>query len=91
MAIPGLDPHELAVVLEEQFGLLTRAGLHCAPLAHRAMGTFDAGGSTRASFGITTTDDDVDALASALEEIAKSMNADATRATSAPIPETHSA
>jgi cysteine desulfurase/selenocysteine lyase len=67
-----LDPGELSNILEEQFGVLTRSGLHCAPLAHRAIGTFAEGGTTRASFGPFTSAADVDALADALQRIASS-------------------
>ncbi|HYE02982.1 MAG TPA: aminotransferase class V-fold PLP-dependent enzyme, partial [Phycisphaerales bacterium] len=35
---------ELATILETSFGILGRAGLHCAPLAHRALGTAPPGG-----------------------------------------------
>jgi len=33
----GLDPHELSAILESQFGILTRPGIHCAPLAHQTI------------------------------------------------------
>ena len=45
------SPNELAAVLEDEFGLLTRPGLHCAPGIHRTLGTDLAGGTTRFSFG----------------------------------------
>ncbi len=73
LRIPGLDPHELALVLDSAFGIEVRAGLHCAPLAHRAIGTFE-GGAVRASFGMTSTEDDVDAIVSALASIAQAMS-----------------
>lgn len=68
--VKGLEPAELSGILEEQFGILTRSGLHCAPLAHRAIGTAQAGGTTRASFGPFTTAAEVDALVAALRHIA---------------------
>ncbi len=40
---PGLDNAEAAFQLERDYGVLTRCGLHCAPLAHRTLGTFPAG------------------------------------------------
>jgi cysteine desulfurase family protein len=70
--IDGFEPAELSSILEEQFGVLTRSGLHCAPLAHRAIGTDADGGTTRASFGPFTTPEDVDALAAGLRRIAPS-------------------
>jgi selenocysteine lyase/cysteine desulfurase len=60
-----IDPHELAAVLEGEFGIVTRAGLHCAPDAHRAMGTMDPGaggaprGAVRMSLGHFNTHEDV--------------------------------
>jgi cysteine desulfurase family protein len=49
--IPDVDPHRLSRVLEEDFSILTRSGLHCAPLAHKTFGTAETGGTTRFSFG----------------------------------------
>ncbi len=49
-----LDQAEAAWQLEEQHGIQTRCGLHCAPLAHRTMGTFPEG-TVRFSFGIFNT------------------------------------
>ena len=54
--IEGYDePVMLSDVLEERFGLLTRSGIHCAPLAHKTFGTHGLGGTTRFSFGPFTT------------------------------------
>ena len=53
------DPQTLSDVLEKDFGLLTRSGIHCAPLAHRTIGTDKAGGTTRLSIGHFTTEEDV--------------------------------
>ena len=70
------DPGALADSLENEFGILSRAGLHCAPLAHRTMGTADRGGTTRLSFGPYVTPQDVkyacDALAHLCETAAVS-------------------
>ena len=50
--LDGYDgPTELADALEAEFGILTRAGLHCAPHAHRTVGSHGLGGTTRLSFG----------------------------------------
>ncbi len=68
--IEGFDPQELSALLETQFGILTRSGLHCAPLAHRAIGTFDTGGTTRLSFGPFVTPQQVDHAAGALRQLA---------------------
>lgn len=55
----------LAYELDSRFGIMVRSGLHCAPLAHRTMGTFPEG-TIRFSFGWFNTASDVDAAASAL-------------------------
>jgi selenocysteine lyase/cysteine desulfurase len=49
-SVTGMDPGELALRLDRQHGLMLRVGLHCAPTAHRRLGTFPDG-TLRASFG----------------------------------------
>lgn len=44
------DPAKVAFELAEQYGIQTRVGLHCAPSAHRTLGTFPMG-TVRFSFG----------------------------------------
>jgi cysteine desulfurase family protein len=73
VTIEGLDPHELAGVLEGSYGILTRAGIHCAPAAHAAIGTSALGGTTRLSFGPFVREKDVRFAAGALAEIAATM------------------
>ena len=43
--------NDLSDLLEREYGILTRSGLHCAPGAHATMGTAECGGTTRLSFG----------------------------------------
>ena len=62
---PGLDNAEAAFQLERDYGVLTRCGLHCAPLAHRTLGTFPAG-TGRFSVGPFTRFEDVDYLQAAM-------------------------
>ena len=64
------DQGEAAYSLERDYGILTRSGLHCAPLAHQALGTFPQG-SVRFSFGFFTTTEDVDAALQAISAITK--------------------
>ena len=68
--VEGLDPHELSAILEANYGILTRAGIHCAPLCHEAIGTAAGGGATRFSFGPFLTKQDVSYATDALAEIA---------------------
>jgi cysteine desulfurase family protein len=72
--IDGFDPHELAAVLESNYGILTRPGIHCAPLAHQAIGTTQFGGTTRFSFGPFLCPQDVNYATDALAEIAMSRS-----------------
>jgi cysteine desulfurase/selenocysteine lyase len=64
----GLSPAELATILDERFDIAVRAGLHCAPYAHKHLGTFPQG-IVRFSVGILTTVDDVQQAAAALDDI----------------------
>src|SRR5205823_4494078 len=68
--VDGLDPLKLAEQLEREYGILTRAGLHCAPLAHTHLGTIDSGGTTRLSFGPFLTVLDIKYVADAVAKIA---------------------
>ena len=67
--LPGLSPSEFAAILDERFDIAVRAGLHCAPYAHRHLGTFPEG-FVRLSVGIMTTVEEVRQAASAFNEIA---------------------
>jgi len=67
--LPGLAPAELAAILDESFDIAVRAGLHCAPYAHKHLGTFPEG-LVRFSVGLLTTVEDVRQAAAALDEIA---------------------
>jgi cysteine desulfurase family protein len=70
LSIDGYEPQHMAAILDEHFGIQTRAGLHCAPGAHKCIERFEAGGTVRFSFGPVNTRDDVAATAAALREIA---------------------
>jgi cysteine desulfurase family protein len=72
--IDGLDPHELSAILEANYGILTRPGLHCAPLAHQAIGTAHTGGTTRFSFGPFLCPQDVTFATDALAQIAMTLS-----------------
>lgn len=82
-----LSPQELAMILESSFGVLTRAGLHCAPLAHELMRTADANGQAgggaggvRLSFGPFLTQDDIEHAGRALCSICTEHRAAAVMA-----------
>lgn len=63
------DPQSLSDLLENDFGLLTRSGIHCAPLAHQTIGTDSLGGTTRLSFGPFTTEADVHFTCDSLAQV----------------------
>jgi cysteine desulfurase / selenocysteine lyase len=66
--INGIEPSDTALQLSDRYGIMCRSGLHCAPLAHRTMGTFPRG-TVRFSFGIFNTRKEIDCAIQALEEI----------------------
>ena len=66
VSLPGWEPTEAAAVLDASFGVACRAGLHCAPGAHRRFGTADSGGGVRFSVGPFTASSEIDAAADAV-------------------------
>ena len=68
--LAGWGPGELSAALETDFGVLTRAGVHCAPLAHRTIDTYPTG-TCRFSFGPFTTEAHVRQAAGALVRTAE--------------------
>ena len=67
---PALDNAAVAARLDEEYGIMTRCGLHCAPSAHKALGTFPRG-VVRCSPGHKNTEEEVDELLTALSTITK--------------------
>ncbi|MDO5407779.1 MAG: aminotransferase class V-fold PLP-dependent enzyme [Eubacteriales bacterium] len=64
----AMDPAEAAFELDDRYGIMTRVGLHCAPSAHKTLGTFPTG-TIRFSFGWWNTAAEVDHALKALETI----------------------
>jgi len=67
--IAGASCAEIAQALDERFDIMCRPGLHCAPRAHRALGTFPAG-TVRLSLGPFTTAEEVERTLAAVAELA---------------------
>jgi cysteine desulfurase / selenocysteine lyase len=67
--LPGFAPAETAAILDEQFDIAVRAGLHCAPYAHKHLGTFPDG-TVRLSVGLLTTAEEMREAAAAFDELA---------------------
>lgn len=66
--VAGVSSSEAALALEERFGILCRPGLHCAPAAHRTIGTFPQG-SIRFGFGYFTTEAEISFALEALRSL----------------------
>ncbi len=75
------SPAELATVLETEFGILCRAGLHCAPLVHQMLGTAPphGEGAVRLSLGPFLEGEDVQAAAAAIAATGVSTDERGTR------------
>jgi cysteine desulfurase / selenocysteine lyase len=63
--LPGIHPHDVAQVLD-RYGIAVRAGHHCTMPLHERL---DLAATARASFNVYTTRDDIDRLASGLNEV----------------------
>lgn len=70
--IGSASPYDIAALLDKKYGIMTRAGLHCAPQAHRVLGTVETG-TLRISVGYFNTEEQIDALVSALKEITQEL------------------
>ena len=66
---PDLDNATVSARLDDEFKIMTRCGLHCAPNAHKTLGTFPQG-AVRCSLGHKNTEEEVDAVLSAISIIA---------------------
>ena len=70
LVVPDLDPQTTASLLEAEFSIESRAGLHCAPRMHAALGTLSGGGTVRVSVGPFTTNEEIDAAVQAIRTLA---------------------
>ncbi|RLB00012.1 MAG: cysteine desulfurase [Deltaproteobacteria bacterium] len=68
--IEGISPSDVGYALDRSFNICVRTGLHCAPSAHRTIGSFPQG-TVRFSMGIYNTEDDVEKAIDALTWIAE--------------------
>ena len=67
--IGDYESSEAADELAETYDIATRAGTHCAPRMHRALGTEEQG-AVRFSFGFYNTEQETDAAIRAVQELA---------------------
>ena len=66
--VSGMDPQEVGYRLDQDFGIAVRVGLHCAPSAHRTLGTWPAG-TVRVSPGYFNTVDEIELFLKAMRTI----------------------
>ena len=67
-AVTGHDPAQIGYRLDQEYDIAVRVGLHCAPQAHRTIGTFP-GGTIRVSPGYFNTEQDIEIFLRALRSI----------------------
>jgi cysteine desulfurase family protein len=72
VSLDGWEPVDVAAALDSSFGIAVRAGLHCAPVAHRTLGTFPRG-TVRLSPGLFSTNEDVDRAVTAIWKLARTV------------------
>ncbi|TDX53151.1 aminotransferase class V-fold PLP-dependent enzyme [Orenia marismortui] len=70
--LKGQGAAEVAYRLEDKYSIAVRAGLHCAPLVHKSLGTVEQG-MIRVSFSYFNTKKDVETLLKAIDEILKEI------------------
>jgi len=64
----GRDNAEIASILDRDYGIMTRCGLHCAPTAHKTLQTYPEG-TVRFSFGHFNTFEDIGYAVTAVREV----------------------
>jgi len=70
VSVDGMDSQEVSLLLEKEFGIVTRGGLHCTPLAHQTIGTLEQG-TSRLSPGFFNTEREMEAVITAIAAIAR--------------------
>ncbi|MDR7871398.1 MAG: aminotransferase class V-fold PLP-dependent enzyme [Tissierellaceae bacterium] len=70
--VKDIDSSEISYILDDKYNIAVRPGLHCAPLAHKTIGTLNQG-TVRFSFGMYNTFEEIDYAVKALKEIVKDL------------------
>lgn len=78
ITINGCDTGEVATILDREYNICCRAGLHCSPAAHKQIGTFP-NGTIRLSVSFETTEEEIDKTISAISEIARGIRKNARK------------
>ena len=63
------DPQTISALLDSSFGIQVRAGFHCAPLIHHALGSFELGGTIRISPGVFNTLEEINFVCESIEKL----------------------
>ena len=71
--VAGLRVSDVGLALDEDYGVLTRVGLHCAPTAHKTLGTFPSG-TVRFGLGAVNTAEEVETAVTAVRQLAGAMS-----------------
>ena len=79
MNLDGVDPGDVGVMLDVDYNIATRTGLHCAPLVHTQLGTVERDGGARFSIGAFNTEAEVDTAVAAIADISKWARKRATK------------
>jgi len=75
MNVDGLEAGDVGIMLDVDFNIATRTGLHCAPLVHEQIGTAKIHGGVRFAIGPFNTEQHIDAAIEGITEIAKRSKA----------------
>jgi cysteine desulfurase / selenocysteine lyase len=70
--IRDIGSSEISYILDQTFDIATRSGLHCAPIAHKTLGTLEQG-TVRFSFGYFNTKEQIEASVAAIDQISKEL------------------
>jgi len=73
--VDGMEAGDVGIMLDVDFNIATRTGLHCAPLVHEEIGTMHIHGAVRFSIGAFNTAEEVDAAVAAMADIATRVKA----------------
>lgn len=79
--VEGLDPSDVGTMLDVDYNIATRTGLHCAPLVHEQLGTAARRGAVRFSVGPFNAEAHVETAIGAVREIATSRRPAGVRST----------
>ena len=72
LTMDGVDNGSAGAILDDEYGIMTRIGLHCAPLAHQTLGTFP-NGTIRFAVSPFTSDEDIESCIRACGAIAEGL------------------